>query len=59
MEFITLGPLVVPSLCLGATAQGLRVINSTDPCVLKSNYYAVMVQKVKHYSHHCLTSEIF
>ena len=22
-----------------ATAQGLQVINSVDPCVLKSNYY--------------------
>ena len=38
-EFITLRPLVVPSLWLGATAQGLQVINSVDPCVLKSNYY--------------------
>ena len=36
--FITLSPLVAPSLCSGATAQGLRVINSIDPCVLKSNY---------------------
>ena len=41
MEFITLKPLVAPSLRLGATAQGLRVINSVDPCVLKSNYYVV------------------
>ena len=38
MEFITLRSLVVPSLCSGATAQGLRVINSIDPCVLRSNY---------------------
>ena len=37
MEFITLRPLVVSSL--GATTQGLLVINSVDPCVLKSNYY--------------------
>ena len=29
----------MPSLCSGATAQGLRVINSVDSCVLKSNYY--------------------
>ena len=39
MEFITLRPLVAPSLRSGATAQGLRVINSVDPCVLESNYY--------------------
>ena len=39
MEFITLRPLVVPLLRLGAIAQGLRVINSVDPCILKSNYY--------------------
>ena len=38
-EFITLRPLVAPSLCSGATAQGLRVMNSVDSCVLKSNYY--------------------
>ena len=38
-EFITLRPLVVPSLRSGAKAQGLQVINSVDPCVLKSNYY--------------------
>ena len=30
-KIITLRPLVVPSLSLGATAQGLRVINSVDP----------------------------
>ena len=34
-----LRPLVAPSLRSGATAQGLQVINSVDPCVLKSNYY--------------------
>ena len=38
-EFITPRPLVMPSLCLGSTAQGLKVINFVDPCVLKSNYY--------------------
>ena len=38
-KFITLRPLVAPSLRSGATAQGLRVINSVDPCVSKSNYY--------------------
>ena len=38
-KFITLRPLVAPSLRSGAAAQGLRVINSVDPCVLKSNYY--------------------
>ena len=32
-------PLVAPERSEGATAQGLRVINSVDPCVLKSNYY--------------------
>ena len=30
---------MAPSLRWGATAQGLRVINSVDPCALKSNYY--------------------
>ena len=39
MKFITLRPLVAPSLRSSATAQGLQVINSVDPCVLKSNYY--------------------
>ena len=39
MEFITLRPLVAPERSEGATAQGLWVINSVDPCVLKSNYY--------------------
>ena len=35
----------MPSLHLGTTAQGLRVINSVDPCVLKSNYYVgIMVR---------------
>ena len=38
-EFITLRSLVAPSLRSGTTAQGLQVINSVDPCVLKSNYY--------------------
>ena len=38
-EFITLRPLVVSLLCSGSTAQGLWIINSVDPCVLKSNYY--------------------
>ena len=32
-------PLIAPSLRLGTTAQGLQVINSVDPCVLKCNYY--------------------
>ena len=36
---MTLRPLVAPSLRSGATAQGLRIINSVDPWVLKSNYY--------------------
>ena len=43
MEFITLRPLVAPLLCSGTTAKGLRVINSIDPCVLKSNYYLVAI----------------
>ena len=43
-EFITLRPLVAPSLGLGTTAQDLQVINSVDHCVLKYNYY------VKHIS---------
>ena len=39
-EFITPSrPLVAPSLCLGTTVQGLQVMNSVDPCVMKSNYY--------------------
>ena len=38
-EFITLRPLVAPERSEGATAQGLRVINSVDPCVLKSNLF--------------------
>ena len=38
-EFIILRPLVAPSLYSGATAQDFQVINSVDPCVLKSNYY--------------------
>ena len=29
------------SFHLGATAQGLQVINSADPCVLKSNYHFI------------------
>ena len=37
-EFITLRPLVASSLCLGAT-KGLRVVNSVDIWVSKSNYY--------------------
>ena len=43
MECITLRSLVVPSLRLGATAQGIQVINYVDPCVLKSNYYVASV----------------
>ena len=39
MEFITLRPLVVPLLCSGVIAQGLWVMNSVDPKLLKSNYY--------------------
>ena len=39
MEFMTLRPLVAPKRSEGATAQGYWVINSVDPCVLKSNYY--------------------
>ena len=39
MQFITLGPLVVPLLRLGAIAQSLQVINSIDLSVLKFNYY--------------------
>ena len=38
--------IIAPSLRLGATAQGLQVINSVDPCVLKSNYYVYSVIKV-------------
>ena len=30
---------IVPSLRLVARTHGLQVINSVDPCVLKSNYY--------------------
>lgn len=39
MELITLRPLGTPKRSEGATAQGLRIINSVEPCVLKSNYY--------------------
>ena len=35
-EFITLGNALAS---LGATGKGLWVLNSVDPCVLKSNYY--------------------
>ena len=38
-QFITLRPLVEPLLCLGATVQGLRVINFVDTWVLKFNLY--------------------
>ena len=38
-EFLTLRPLVLPLFHLGATAQGLQVIISVDPCVLKTNYF--------------------
>ena len=38
-DFLPLRSLVVPSLHLGVTAQGLWLINSVDPYVLKSNYY--------------------
>ena len=44
-EFITFRPLVVSSLCSGTTAQGLRVTNSVDPCVLRSNYYLEYITK--------------
>ena len=38
MEFITRRPCaVVPERSKGTT-KGLRVINSVDPCVLKSNF---------------------
>ena len=47
MEFITLRPLVAPSLCSGTTAQGLWVINSIDPCVLKSNCYVALMLSYK------------
>ena len=43
----TFRPLVAPSLCLGATAQSLRVINSVNPCVLKSNYYIKYVNLIE------------
>ena len=35
----TIRPLVALSLLWGTTTQDLQVINSVDPCVLKSNYY--------------------
>ena len=44
-EFITLRPLAASSLCLSTTAQGLWVINSVGPCVLKSNYYLAPTNK--------------
>ena len=43
-EFIILRPLVVSSLHFGATTPSLWVINSVDPCILKSSYYLVIVQ---------------
>ena len=42
-KFITFRPLVVPSLHLGTTADGLGVINSIDPWVLKSNYLVLLI----------------
>ena len=39
---ITLRPLVTPSLCWSAIAQGIQAIISVDPCVLKSNYYLAL-----------------
>ena len=47
-EVINLKLLVAPSLCLSTTAQDLRIINSVDPCVLKSNYYLFMIGMVGH-----------
>ena len=38
MEFITLGPLVVPLLCAGTAAQGFLIISFIDPCL---DYYLV------------------
>ena len=43
LEFATFRPLVVLSLGLGATLQGLQVINSIDPKLLKCNYYLISI----------------
>ena len=49
MEFIILRPLYSSARTKqGATVQGLQILISIDPCILKSNYYVKPFRNVIH-----------